>query len=134
MSADTRCLMAALGLACALCPAAAQPGSPIELQHQAIALTLDWPTRQARGSTTLTLRTRVPLHELALDAGHLAIDRVGLADGPALGFRYDGGDRDGGLQVTLDRRYATPRRGSRPRGAPWRSARRGPCSPRGPRR
>lgn len=106
MSADTRCLMAALGLACALCPAAAQPPSPLELQHQTIALTLDWPARQAHGSTTLTLRTRVPLHELALDAGHLAIDRVGLADGSALGYSYDGGDRDGGLQVTLDRRYA----------------------------
>ena len=105
MRADTLAA-AALGLACLAGPAEAQATDPVQLQHQVITLQLDWPARQAHGHTTLTLHTRTPLHQLALDAGHLAIERVALDDGPALPFSYDGGQRDGGLQVTLDRTYA----------------------------
>lgn len=76
-----------------------------DLKHQVIDLKFDWTKKQALGSTTLTLAPFQPTDRVALDAGKLAIDSVTLVDGKPLAFQYDGGDRDNGLEITLDRVY-----------------------------
>jgi aminopeptidase N len=79
-----------------------------ELRHVAIDLRFDWPARQAHGSALLTLEPQTSTDRIALDAGHLKIEAVTLgADsrGKPLTFTYDGGDKDLGLIVALDRIY-----------------------------
>lgn len=107
MTARALSVAAALAMAGMAHQAGAARSDPVDVRHQAVNLTLDLSARQARGHTTLTLQARSTLRQLALDAGHLHIDRVALEDGTELPFTYDGGSRDGGLQVTLDRAYGT---------------------------
>jgi aminopeptidase N len=113
----TRCLLASLGLACALCTgaSAAEPalaGSRVrnvDVQHVAVDLRFDWRARQALGSAAITLSPLRPSAKVTLDAGMLAIDSVTLAQGAkkrkALRFDYNGGDQDDGLAIALDRTY-----------------------------
>lgn len=77
----------------------------VDMKHVALDLRLDWAERGARGTALLTLAPLAPARRVALDAGRLAIEAITLADGRPLVFDYDGGDRDGGLVVRLDRRY-----------------------------
>lgn len=88
--------------------AAAPPAADadtVTVQHVALDLRFDWPQRQAHGSATLTLVPRVATRTARLDAGHLRIESVTLVGGRRLASTYEGGDRDGGLVLTLDRVY-----------------------------
>lgn len=76
-----------------------------DLQHVALDLRFGWPRRQVIGRATLRLVAFRPTGRIALDAGRLGIDSVTTADGTALAYTYDGGDRDGGLAIRLDRTY-----------------------------
>lgn len=90
--------------------AARRPGAErpraIDVKHLALDLHFDRIRRQASGTATITLAPLAPASRVALDAGRLKIESISLADGTPLTFRYDGGDRDDGLVVTLPRRYA----------------------------
>ncbi len=77
-----------------------------DLKHQIIDLKFDWAKKQAFGSTTLTLAPFQPTARIALDAGKLTINSVTLSDGKPLKYEYDGGDRDNGLEIRLDRVYS----------------------------
>ena len=79
--------------------------STIDVQHIAIDLRFDWHKRQAYGTTTLTLSLLAPTRTFTLDAGMLAINSVVLANGTALTFHYDGGDKNDGLEIVLDKTY-----------------------------
>lgn len=76
-----------------------------DIKHIAIDLRFDWQKKQAYGSTTITL---VPLNrtdKIILDAGMLKINSATLPDGTALKVNYDGGDKNDGLEIILDRSY-----------------------------
>lgn len=93
--------------------AAARPSAPepadrrrtIDVRHLVLDLRFDWAARQAAGTATLTLAPLRATDQVTLDAGHLAIEAVSLADGTPLTFRYDGDDRDDALLVRLGRSY-----------------------------
>ena len=91
---------------------AATTASPIQaprthdydVQNYRIVIHFDWDSRSVSGDTTITLRpTKSDLKELEIDAGQMTINRVRLAGGKTLTFRYEGGEK---LLVTLDRHYA----------------------------
>lgn len=77
-----------------------------DLRHQALDLRFDWGARRANGSTRLSIVMLRESDRIALDAGALTIQSVTLANGTPLTHRYDGGDGDDGLAITLDRTYA----------------------------
>jgi aminopeptidase N len=77
----------------------------VDLKHQVIDLKFDWAKKQAFGTTTITLAAFQPTDRIMLDAGNLTINLVTLSDGAPLTFHYDGGDRDNGLEIKLDRVY-----------------------------
>lgn len=78
----------------------------IDVQHIALDLRFDWTKKQACGSAVLTLAPLSTTRNIALDAGMLGIQSVTAANGTPLKFVYDGGDKDEGLAITLDRAYA----------------------------
>ncbi|MFN8360410.1 MAG: M1 family aminopeptidase [Candidatus Kapaibacterium sp.] len=73
--------------------------------HIALDLKIDLVKRQAVGTATLRCAINSPTSSISLDAGMLSIESVTLPDGTALKFTYDGGDRDGGLEIDLNRVY-----------------------------
>src|SRR6185295_11596646 len=78
-----------------------------DVQHYRIAIHFDWDSRSISGETTITLRPTVnDLKELEIDAGQMTINRVSLAGGTPLTYRYERGEK---LLVTLDRRYPAGR-------------------------
>ncbi|MFZ1688134.1 MAG: M1 family aminopeptidase [Flavobacteriales bacterium] len=79
------------------------PGS--DIQHIALDLRFDRQKRQAKGTASITLSPLSPADSIWLDAGALTIERVALGNGTALTYAYDGGDRDDGLRIALDRKY-----------------------------
>lgn len=78
----------------------------IDVKHIALDLRFDWAKKQAYGTATITLAPLRQTDRITLDAGRLAINAVRLGDGTRLAYDYDGGDRDDGLAITLDRPYA----------------------------
>jgi aminopeptidase N len=77
----------------------------IDVKHIAIDLRFDWKKKQAYGIATITLS---PLHsadKITLDAGLLTINSIKLSNGVPLKFAYDGGERNDGLEINLDRIY-----------------------------
>lgn len=76
-----------------------------DVQHIALNLRFDWTKKQAIGTATITLLPLTVTDKIALDAGFLAIQSVKTAAGTLLQFEYDGGDRDEGLKIALDRPY-----------------------------
>lgn len=87
-------------------PAAPGPrAGAIDVKHVALDLRFDWPKQRALGTATITLAPLAPTRRIALDAVRLTIDAITLADGRPLAYRYDDGDRDDGLVITLDRLY-----------------------------
>lgn len=75
------------------------------MKHIAIDLRFDWNKKQAFGTTAITLAPLNPTSSITLDAGMLMINSTTLASGAPLKFSYDGGDKNDGLAITLDRLY-----------------------------
>lgn len=76
-----------------------------DIKHIALDLQFDWPKKQAHGTASITLSLFNAADRIMLDAGMLTINSISLQTGKALKFAYDGGDRNDGLQITLDRVY-----------------------------
>lgn len=98
-------------------PAAAEEAKPlpranwprsrsIDVMHIALDLRFDWRKKQAYGTAAITLSPFQSAKEIALDAGRLTIHDIYLANKTPLKFRYDGGDKDDGLAIALDREYS----------------------------
>jgi aminopeptidase N len=84
-----------------------QRARTIDVQHIALDLRFDWAKQQAYGTASITLAPLFPSNTIALDAGQLAIQHITLAKtNTPLTFEYDGGDRDNGLVIHLNRTYA----------------------------
>ena len=77
----------------------------IDVKHLAIDLRFDWKKKQAYGTTAVTFAPLNPGGQIKLDAGMLTINSITLANGAPLKFSYDGGDKNDGLAITLDRVY-----------------------------
>lgn len=77
----------------------------VDVKHLALDLRFDWAKKQAYGTAAITLSPLEPSARITLDAGLLTINAITLANGTTLKFDYDGGDRNDGLGITLDRRY-----------------------------
>lgn len=74
-----------------------------DVQHYRLVLSFDWAHKSVIGETTITLRPfSSDVKEIQLDAGHMTIHSVTLADGTPLQFRYQDDEK---LFVTLDRAY-----------------------------
>lgn len=76
----------------------------IDIQHLAIDLRFDWQKRQAYGTATISFTPFGATERITLDAGNLTINSITLGGRP-LEFHYDGGDRNDGLSIELDRVY-----------------------------
>jgi len=77
----------------------------IDVKHLAIDLRFDWQNKRAYGTTAVTLAPFIPTNKITLDAGMLTINLITLANGTPLKFNYDGGDKNDGLEILLDRVY-----------------------------
>jgi aminopeptidase N len=75
----------------------------IDVKHIAIDLRFDWNKKQAYGTTTITLSPLTDADKINLDAGMLTINSITLSDGMPLKFKYDGGDKNDGLEIILDK-------------------------------
>lgn len=79
---------------------------PFDIKHIAINLDFDWTKKQAFGNVEITFSILVETDTVLLDAGMLTIHSVQLNTGPNLVFQYDGGDRDDGLRIKLNKTYS----------------------------
>jgi aminopeptidase N len=87
-------------------PPLQMPRSPkTDVQHIALDLHFDWQKKQAIGTATISFVPLSPTNKVTFDAGMLTINSVKLANGGSLKYEYDGGDRNDGLAITLDRIY-----------------------------
>jgi aminopeptidase N len=77
----------------------------IDVKHIALDLRFDWQKKQAAGTAAITLAPFQPANKITLDAGMLTINSITLSSGTQLKFNYDGGDRNDGLEILLDRIY-----------------------------
>ncbi len=78
-----------------------------DVQNYRIVVHFDWVSRSVSGETTITLRpVKNDLKEVEIDAGKMNINRVRLARGTPLKFRYEGDEK---LVVALDRQYPAGR-------------------------
>jgi len=77
----------------------------IDVKHIALDLRFDWNRKQAYGTAAVTLAPFQATSKVSLDAGMLTINSITLAGGARLKFDYDGGDKNDGLAITLDRAY-----------------------------
>lgn len=78
----------------------------VDVKHVAIDLRFDWQKKRALGTTAITLTPLKPTNKITLDAGMLTIQSITHANGASLAFEYDGGDKNDGLAITLDRVYS----------------------------
>ena len=76
-----------------------------DVKHIALNLQFDWQKKQAFGTATIKMALIEKSDKLTLDAGMLSINSIKLANGKLLKFEYDGKDKDGGLQIKLDKIY-----------------------------
>jgi|JI10StandDraft_1071094.scaffolds.fasta_scaffold10559_4 aminopeptidase N len=77
----------------------------IDVKHIALDLRFDWAKKQAYGKATFSFSMLKTADKIALDAGMLTINSISLLNGKALIFNYDGGDKNDGLEIMLDRVY-----------------------------
>jgi aminopeptidase N len=78
----------------------------IDVKHIALDLQFDWRKKQAHGTAAITFALFNKTSRVALDAGMLTINSITLANGTTLKFNYDGGDKNDGLEILLDRVYS----------------------------
>lgn len=76
----------------------------IDVRHMTFDLRFDWDKKQASGTVVIDFLPLASLDKITLDAGMLTINSVTCGT-KTLPFRYDGGDADDGLEITLDRHY-----------------------------
>lgn len=76
----------------------------IDVKHIALDLRFDWTKKQALGTAIVTLTPLHATNKITLDAGMLTINSI-FINGKTLKFNYDGGDKDNGLEIWLDRVY-----------------------------
>jgi aminopeptidase N len=76
----------------------------IDIKHMVLNLKFDWKKRQAYGTTVLTLTPLSKIKKVYLDAAMLTINGVYL-DKEKLDFKYDGTDKNDGLEIALDKAY-----------------------------
>jgi aminopeptidase N len=77
----------------------------VDVKRVALDLRFDGPKKQAFGVAGVTFSPLAPTNRLALDAAFFTVNSVTLANGAALKFDYEGGDKDDNLKITLDRVY-----------------------------
>lgn len=77
----------------------------IDVQHVALNLKFDWKKKQAYGTSVITLSPLTATNKVTLDAGMLTINSIKLGGATPLKFEYDGGDKNDGLAITLNRVY-----------------------------
>lgn len=77
----------------------------IDIKHIAIDLRFDWVKKQAYGTATITAYPLKSSNRIKLDAGMLSINAVTLSNGSPLKYSYDGGDKNDGLLIEMDRIY-----------------------------
>ncbi len=77
----------------------------IDIHHIAIDLRFNWQKKNAYGNAIITLSPFNATSTVALDAGMLTINTISFANGQPLTFTYDGGDKNDGLVIHLDRIY-----------------------------
>lgn len=77
----------------------------IDVKHIVIDLQFDFKNKQAYGTTTITFSMLKACNKFSIDAGMLTINSVSISDGTVLKFEYDGGDKNDGLKITLDKIY-----------------------------
>ncbi len=83
-----------------------------DISHLALDLKFDWERKQAYGSCKINFTMKNVGNKITLDAGRLTINSVVSENGTPLAFRYDGGDKDDGLEITLQRQYNTNEKAS----------------------
>jgi aminopeptidase N len=88
-----------------LSPAKWARSRKIDVKHIAIDLKFDWKKKQAYGTAVISLSPLNDSDKIKLDAGMLTINSVSSANGTSLKFSYDGGDKNDGLEITLDHVY-----------------------------
>lgn len=76
-----------------------------DVKHLAIDLRFDMQKKQAQGITAVTLSPLSSTDRITLDAGMLTVNSVRTDNGTPLKFNYDGGDKNDGLEILLDRNY-----------------------------
>lgn len=76
----------------------------IDVKHIALDLKFDWKNKQAFGTSTITFSPIKPVDKINLDAGMLSINSI-MLNSNSLKFNYDGGDKNDGLEINLDRIY-----------------------------
>lgn len=76
----------------------------IDIKHIALDLRFDWTKKQATGTAAITFAPLHAANKITLDAGMLTIHSISM-HGKALKFNYDGGDKEDGLAIELDRTY-----------------------------
>jgi aminopeptidase N len=84
-----------------------QRQSTIDTKHLVLDLKFDWQKKQAYGIVTIRFSPIKKTNKITLDAGKLSIHSIKLKDGTALQFQYDGGDKNDGLEIFLNRLYET---------------------------
>ena len=78
--------------------------SKIDVHHIVLNLNFDWQKKQAFGTSTVTFSTLFPTNKITLDAGMLTINSVTIKR-KKLQFNYDGGDKNDGLEIILNKTY-----------------------------
>ncbi|MEI9947227.1 MAG: M1 family aminopeptidase [Chitinophagaceae bacterium] len=77
----------------------------IDIKNIAIDLKFDWDKKQAFGTTRITFSPIITANKITLDAGMLTLNSIELTNRTPLHFNYDGGDKNDGLEIILDRVY-----------------------------
>jgi aminopeptidase N len=77
----------------------------IDVKHIILTIHFDWKKKQAFGTSTITFSPLSATNRITLDAGMLTINSV-TSKGKTLQFNYDGGDKNDGLEIILDKTYA----------------------------
>ncbi len=81
------------------------PAQEIDVKHVTLDLKFNWEKKQAFGNASISFVLLAAANSIHLDAGMLTIHSIILSNGRNLHFNYDGGDRDNGLEINLDKHY-----------------------------
>ncbi len=79
----------------------------LDIKHIALDLRFNWQKKQAYGIASITFSPLLVTNKITLDAGMLTINSIVLENGTILKFNYDGGDKNDGLEILLDREYSS---------------------------
>lgn len=81
--------------------------STVDVKNIRLDLKFDWAKKQAYGSAIITLIPKTTDGKIFLDAGHLSINSIILEkDNSSVQYKYDGGDKDSGLEISLGQNFS----------------------------